>query len=167
MSLRLYVPQYHELAFREQLLSDPATMAFRRGEAPSEGYHPETGCMDFPRNVWALWYDFWVDREPDRFYAYVVNGTTPVGEVCYYENEGRMQTGILLCALERGKGYCAPSLRLLAEHAFAQTEITALEAEFSTAHTAALRGYGSAGFHVIRRCGGKALLRLTRETFGK
>ena len=71
MELRLYLPQYNELLFREQLLSDPETMAFNRFKEPSPDYHPETGCIDFPRGTWALWYDFWMDREPDNFYAVI------------------------------------------------------------------------------------------------
>jgi hypothetical protein len=58
MELRLYLPQYNELLFREQLLADPETMAFNRFKEPMEDYHPDTGCIDFPRNTWALWYDF-------------------------------------------------------------------------------------------------------------
>ena len=162
MDLRLYVPQYHELTFRERLLADPASMSFRRGGAGGEGDHPDTGCLDFPRSAWALWYEYWIDREPERFYAYVVDGDRPVGEACYYEAEGRVLAGIILAADQRGKGYCAPALRLLARRAFAQPGVASLEAEFSTAHTAALRGYRAAGFRVVRRGGGSCLLRLSR-----
>lgn len=163
MDLRLCVPQYHELSFREDLLSDPATMGWNRGKDGTDDYHADTGCIDFPRNVWALWYDCWIDREPDRFYAYVVDGTRPVGEVCRYRDEnGVFRAGIILKAEARGKGYCAPALRLLAEESFALPSVDALEAEFSTARAAAVHGYRAAGFRVVQRGGGVCRLRLEK-----
>lgn len=165
MDLHLYVPQYHELSFREALLADPASMSWNRGGSGADDYDPATGCIAFPRNVWALWYDCWIDREPERFYAYVVDGTRPVGEVCWYRDEaGATCAGIILKAEERGKGYCAPALKLLAQKAFCETDIERLEAEFSTARTAAVKGYTAAGFHVVRRGGGSCRLTLKKPS---
>jgi 2-C-methyl-D-erythritol 2,4-cyclodiphosphate synthase len=115
MELRLYQPQYYELFFRERLLSDPATMAFNRGKEPSEDYHPDTGCIDFPRSHWALWYNFWMEREPETFYAVVADGRTPLGEISWFFDGEAYRVGMILKKEYRGKGYCAPALDLLAQ----------------------------------------------------
>lgn len=155
MELRLYIPEYHELAFRERLLSDPETMAFNRGNPPAEDYHADTGCIDFPRNVWALWYGFFVDREPENFYAVVADGRTPMGEVSYYTDEnGICRAGIILLKKHRGKGVCAPALNLLCRRA-EHNGIAELSVELSTANTPAVRGFRSAGFEKLRRGNGK------------
>ena len=50
--LRLHVPALSELGYRQRLLADPATMAYNRGyDLSFEGYHPQTGCIDFPETA--------------------------------------------------------------------------------------------------------------------
>lgn len=163
MELRLYRPQYHELAFREQLLSDPETMAFNRRKEASPDYHPETGCIDFPKRDWPLWYEFWLEKEPDNFYAVLADGRTPIGEINWFFDGETHRVGIILLAKHRKKGYCAPALRLLARTAFEQHQIPHLSVTLSTANTSAVKGYLAAGFQRIRRGGGTCDLRLTKE----
>ncbi len=167
MELRLYLPEYNELFFRERLLSDPETMAFNRFKEPSPDYHPDTGCIDFPRSAWALWYGFWMEKEPDNFYAVIADGRTPVGEVSWYFDGEKYRAGIILLARHRKKGYCAPALDLLAERAFAQNDLPALSVTLSTANTAAVKGFTNAGFRRIRKGGGSCDLQLTREDWEK
>ncbi|MBO5248316.1 MAG: GNAT family N-acetyltransferase [Clostridia bacterium] len=167
MELRLYLPQYNELLFREQLLSDPKTMAFNRFKEPSPDYHPDTGCIDFPRGTWALWYDFWMDREPDNFYAVIADGRTPIGEVSWFFDGKTHNVGIILLAKYRQKGYCSPALRLLAQRAFEQNDLPALTVTLSTANTAAVKGFTAAGFQRTRKGGGTCDLRLTKEEWQK
>jgi len=163
MELRLYQPQYQELLFREQLLSDPDTMSFNRFREPAEDYHPQTGCIDFPPSHWAMWYSFWLEREPENFYAVVADGRTPLGEVSWYYDGETYRAGIILLARHRRKGYCAPALKLLAERAFRVHGLPELTVTLSTASTAAVKGFLSAGFRRVRRGGGSCDLRLTRE----
>lgn len=163
MELRLYQPQYHELAFRELLLSDGETMAYNRFKEPSEGYDPQTGCIAFPRSDWALWYNFWLEKEPENFYAVLADGRTPVGEISWFFDGTDYRVGIILLARHRKKGYCAPALKLLAQKAFEEYSLPALSVTLSTAATAAVKGFVSAGFRRIRRGGGTCDLRLTRE----
>lgn len=167
MELRLYLPQYHELFFREQLLSDPATMAFNRFKEPADDYHPDTGCIDFPRGHWALWYGFWMEREPENFYAVIADGTTPVGEVSWYFDGETHRVGIIIKANHRGKGYCTPALQLLAARAFEENRLPALSVTLSTANTAAVKGFMGAGFARLRKGGGTCDLKLTREEYLK
>ena len=163
MELRLYQPQYHELAFREQLLSDKETMAFNRFKEPAEDYDPQTGCIRFPRAYWAMWYTFWLEKEPDNFYAILADGRTPVGEVSWFFDGSEYRVGIILLAKYRKKGYCAPALKLLAEKAFGEFGIPALSVTLSTAFSAAVKGFLAAGFEQTRRGGGSCDLRLTRD----
>ena len=167
MELRLYQPEYHELLFREQLLSDPATMSFNRGKEPAEDYHPHTGCIDFPRSYWALWYHFWLEREPDNFYAVVADGRTPLGEISWFFDGNTHQVGMILKKEHRGKGYCAPALELLAQKAFEAYDLPALSVTVSTAFSAAVKGCLRAGFRRVRRSGGTCELILTREDWQK
>lgn len=167
MELRLYQPQYHELLFREQLLSDPETMAFNRFKEPAEDYHPDTGCIDFPRPYWAMWYTFWLEKEPDNFYAVLADGSTPLGEVSWFFDGKDYRVGIILHARHRKKGYCAPALELLAQRAFEAYGLPALTVTLSTAATAAVKGFTKAGFCRVRRGGGTCELTLTREAWQK
>lgn len=163
MELRLYSPQYHELAFRERLLADPETMAFNRFKEPSPDYDPKTGCIAFPRGDWALWYGFWMEREPDNFYAVLADGRTPIGEISWFFDGEKHNVGIILSANHRKKGYCAPALNLLAERAFEANQIPALSVTLSTANTPAVKGFTKAGFVRTRKGGGTCDLVLTRE----
>ena len=51
--LKLYVPQYGDLWYRQQLLNDPATMDYNKGyDLDFRGYHKDNGCIDFPKEQW-------------------------------------------------------------------------------------------------------------------
>ena len=126
MDLRLYLPQYNDLEFRRQLLSDPDTMSFNRGKDPAPDYNPKTGCIDFARGTWALWYGFWMEREPENFYAILADGTTPVGEVSWFFDGEHYNAGIIVKNEFRRKGYCTPALRLLCARAFEENHLPAL-----------------------------------------
>lgn len=163
MELRLYLPQYNELLFREQLLADPETMRFNRFKEESTGYDPKTGCIDFPRRDWALWYEFWMNREPENFYAVVADGRTPIGEVSWFFDGTTYKAGIILLAKYRRKGYAAPALRLLVDRAFGHESVPALSVTLSTANTAAVKAFTAAGFRRTRKGGGTCDFTLTRQ----
>ena len=116
--LALHVPEPGELAFRQKLLSDPATMSYNKGyELGFAGYHNDTGCIDFPEEVWAAWYARWVNAGPERFYAYLRQRETGefLGEVSLHQTEGPgvYEMGIVLHSAQRGKGYSKEGIRLL------------------------------------------------------
>ena len=51
--LNLYVPQYRDLWYRQQLLNDAATMDYNKGyDLDFRGYHKDSGCIDFPEEQW-------------------------------------------------------------------------------------------------------------------
>ena len=70
--LALYVPKLDELWFYRKMMSDPETMSYNANwDVDYKGYHKDTGCIDFPESEWAEWYDYWINSEPERFFAYI------------------------------------------------------------------------------------------------
>ena len=149
MSLCLHIPAFEELDFRQKLYADPDTMTYNRGYAPFPGYDPVSGCIDFCPERWETWYEKWIGRVPERFYAYLQREDGVfVGDVCYYPtgNDGERMIGIVIHSACRGMGYSGEGLRLLIGEAFSHEEIGALCNEFETTRTAAICAHRRAGF---------------------
>lgn len=112
-TITLYRPTMEELLFRQQLLADPATMAFN---------HAWGGTIDFPRERWADWYARWVeDSSGERFYRYLYDGAADgfVGEAAYHF-DGELDAyvcDVIVSASCRGRGYGGQGLALLCEAA--------------------------------------------------
>lgn len=107
--ITLYRPKLEELAFRQGLLSDPATMAYN---------HAYGGTIPFPRERWTDWYARWVaDETGARFYRYLYHeaGRQFVGEAAYrYDEEfGECVCDILVSAQYRGRGFGRQGLERL------------------------------------------------------
>ena len=173
MTLALHTPGLKDMAYRQKLLSDPETMVYNRGRdfGGAPGYHPETGCIDFPREDWRYWRQVWLLNEPQFFSAllYDEDADCPVGEVTYYfdgEADAHI-AGILIEHRHRGKGLCAEGLRLLIEHAFSREDIHVLRAEIPGDNPPALKGYQRAGFHDFGCRDGVHALIFTREDYEK
>ena len=61
--LKLYKPSLNELSFRQELLSDEATMAYN---------HAYGGCIDFPKEKWESWKNKWLESNNGKyFYRYL------------------------------------------------------------------------------------------------
>lgn len=165
MSLELRVPGLQDMVARQAWLGDPATMAHNRGRnlGGAEGYDPLTGCIDFPRENWRWWRQVWLYNEPDFYAAYIISDGISAGEVCWFREGEQYSVGILIAAGHRGKGYCSPALRLLADRAFRREEIPALGCAFPGENLPALRGFLRAGFHVQNQLDGVTEMLLTRE----
>lgn len=166
--LALHVPRPEELAYRQRLMGDAETMSYNKGyDLRLDGYHRDTGCIDFPRSEWAAWHAFFVGQEPRRFYAYVMRleDGAFIGEVNVHQSAENpwYEMGIVLEARHRGQGYAGEALRLLLTHAFTVLNVPAVHNDFEQTRTAALRLHLNAGFTEIRRCGGMVELLLTRE----
>jgi len=109
--LELYTPAIEDLWFRETLCSDEETMSFN---------HASGGTVPFPKERWENWYGRWItNHECKRFYRYVADNGTFVGEVAYRfdEDEQRYLTNVIIYAPHRGKGYGRKALLLLCEAA--------------------------------------------------
>lgn len=168
--LALHVPAPGELAFRQKLLSDPATMSYNKGyELGFAGYHKDTGCIDFPEEAWADWYARWVNAGLERFYAYLRQRETGefLGEVSLHQTEGPgvYEMGIVLHSAQRGKGYSKEGIRLLMDHAFGELGAKKVTNRFEPSREAALSIHKAAGFQVVKEEDGLLRLELGRDAF--
>lgn len=110
-NISLHLPTLDELFFRQELLGDPATMAFN---------HAYGGTIDFPKERWADWYARWVKNcTGERFYRYLCEGSAFVGEVSYHVDDavGGCVCDVIVPAAFRGRGYGGQGLLLLCEAA--------------------------------------------------
>lgn len=162
-ALRLMIPRQDELEFYQQMLEDPATMAYN---AP---WFPPDGCIPFPESEWADWYAEWFGREPERFFAYLQRESDGayVGNVDYHRDPGHdwWDMGIVIHAPERGKGYGKAGLELLLEHAFHVGGVRRMHNVFEETRGAAYHIHLSLGFREIGWEGGEVHLLLTREEY--
>ena len=170
--LRLYIPKPDDLWFRQEMMADPATMSYNaHWDVSYDGYHPDTGCIDFPESEWAAWYDQWIGREPAYFYAYIVRSSDGawLGEVCFHHTPERdwWDMGIVLHAPYRGQGYAVPALRLLLDHAFRDCGVTRIHNDFELTRPAALEAHLTVGFQEVGIENGIRHVMLTREEYLK
>jgi len=168
--LYLHVPALDELWYRQRLMSDPDTMSYNKGyDLDFPGYHRDTGCIDFPENEWADWYDYFIGQEPARFYAYIVRAEDGlfIGEVNVHRNGDQPwhDMGIVIETAHRGNGYASEALRLLLKHAFEVMGAEAVHNDFEDVRDAAVKSHLSAGFTVCRRENGLLELLITREQY--
>ncbi len=170
--IELYIPKYEELSFRKTMCEDPETMSYNKNYAVTyEGYHPETGCVDFPEEKWQEWYAKWIGNEPERYYAYIKRQEDGafLGEVSFHYNEEkkRHDMSIVIYAPYRGMGYAVPSLKLMIGHAFGSCFIGRLynEFEIERRELAAWKTHFSAGFREVGQENGWLSVMMTRENW--
>lgn len=172
--LELYIPKLEDMWFVQRMQEDPATMDYNAGwDVSFPGYHPDTGCIDFPKSEWADMHGRLVGHEPEQFYAFVREMETGafVGEVNFHDHGQAM--GVLLYAPYRGRGYGPPALELLLRCAFVDCGLSSLRNSFERERDAGLAIHLAAGFRQIEtnsvgRFGGPVEvveLELTRERY--
>lgn len=166
--LALHIPAFEELWYRQRLLQDPATMSYNKGyDLNFSGYDQNTGCIAFPEEKWRGWYDSFIGREPERFYAYVVRleDRAFIGEVNVHKSAAApwYEMGIVLEAKYRGQGYAAQALKLLLKYAFESLNAEAVHNDFEVTRNAAVRTHLAAGFSEYKRENGILELLITQE----
>lgn len=171
-ALALHVPTMEELWYRQKLMEDPATMDYNKGyDLTFEGYDRETGCIAFPKEKWAAWYDWFIGRGREQFYAYIVRKRDGafLGEVNVHKSGAQpwYDMGIVLEGCYRGQGYANEALELLLEYAFEVLKAPAVHNDFEETRGAALRTHRLAGFTQCRREGGVVELCITREQWSE
>ena len=149
-NLYLKKPTYEELYFRKEMLEDPNTMNYNAGyDVSFEGYHYDTGCIDFPESKWGSWLE---EKQQDgsSFYAYVnrLEDNTPVGNVNFHLNktDNIYDIGVVIINEYRGLGYGKEALKLLCEMAFFTYGIERLRDTIPKTRTNALKVFESIGF---------------------
>ena len=169
-NISLHVPTLEELWYRQKLLSDADTMSYNKGyDLNFDGYDNETGCIDFPKEDWQGWYDYFIGREPERYYAYIVVDGEFIGEVNVHKNKEKnwYDMGIVIEAKHRGKGYAVPALKLLLEQAFDGLGEKAVHNDFEDTRDAAVKTHLAAGFKEYKRENGILELLITKEQYEK
>ena len=110
MALSLYKPEYKDLKFRQQMLSDEETMKYN---------HAWGGTISFPEERWQEWFDRWiVHTEGNRYYRYLKNEDGEfVGEIAYHfdcDLNGYI-ADVIVHAKYRNRGYGGQALEMLCD----------------------------------------------------
>lgn len=147
-NISLYVPNIEDYEYEQRIESDPETMSYNAGWCVSYyGYHPDTGCIDFPKERWQAVFDKRANQ--DGFFAYIKDNDTNefVGYTYYHfsEDDNKYYCGILLEAKNRGQGYSKRALELLLEVA-KNNGIKELYDDFETDRYNAIELFKSLGF---------------------
>ena len=97
--LELYVPNIEDLWFKEKMMSDEQTMSYN---------YAYGGTISFPKEDWGNWHNRWIiNHNGKRFYRYIKENDSFVGEVAYHFDEDRKIyiADVIIYAPYRGKGY--------------------------------------------------------------
>lgn len=168
--LYLHIPEYDELWYRQKIMEDPETMDYNKGyDMDFEGYDRSTGCIAFPKQEWADWYDYFINQEPECFYAYIARESDGrfIGEVNVHMSDDNdwYEMGIVLEGKYRGKGYAVAALKLLLQYAFEKMGAKAVHNDFEEERQAAVKTHISAGFSKYRQENGIIELLITKEQY--
>ena len=170
--LELYIPKLEELWFNQQMLSDPDTMFYNKDwDVSYDGYHRDTGCIDFPEEEWADWYAHWIGQEPKRFYAYIKRSSDGawLGNVNFHYTPEKdwWDMGIVIYAPYRGKGYAVPALKLMLDHAFRDCGISRIHNDFAVdrQEISAWKTHEKAGFRNLGIADGFLQMMITKEEY--
>ena len=148
-NIYLKVPNINELHYRQKWMKDPKTMDYNKGyDINLKGYDKETGTITKTNEEMIDWYNKWINKEPDRYFAYIyVDGIEePIGEVYYYPEDDIHSMGILVVDRYRGKGYSYPALIELERIAFEKNNINELSDMVPLDRVGAIKTFKSAGF---------------------
>lgn len=171
MEYRLYfhIPKVEELTYRQKIMSQPDTMSYNKGyDVSYQGYHKDTGCIDFPEKKWMDWYSSKVNK-PKNFYAYIAkkDDNSFIGEVNLYLNENKkwFDMGIVIESKYRGMGYSIEALQKLMQVAFNDYNALAVHNDFEITRKAAIAIHKAVGFNIINEVDGIVELLITREDY--
>ena len=98
INIYLKVPSIDELRYRQEWMKDPKTMSYNADyDMDLKGYDKETGTITKTDEEMITWYNNWVNKEPDKYFAYIYDSeiVEPIGEVYYYPDGDIHSMGIL------------------------------------------------------------------------
>ena len=145
----LKVPSIEELHYRQEWMKNPKTKSYNAGyEMDLKGYDKITGTITKTDEEMISWYNNWVNKEPDKYFAYIYdeNITEPIGEVYYYLDNGIHSMGIVIQDKYRGKGYSYYALLELEKIAFEKNNISELSDIIPLDRIGAVKVFKKAGF---------------------
>ena len=148
-NIYLKVPSLEEMHYRKEWMMDPKTMDYNAGyDIDLSGYNKETGTITRTDEEMKSWYNNWINKEPDKYYAYIyINEIDePIGEVYYYPNGDIHSMGIVIKGEYRGKGYSLDALLELEKVAFEKNNISELSDMIPLSRIGAIKTFEKAGF---------------------
>ena len=153
ININLYIPKVEDYWYKEKLQNDPKTMSYNSGYNVSyNGYHYDTGCIDFPKEEWIESYNRRIKN--NEFLAYIIDNNINefIGYVNYQYNKknNRYECGILIEDKYRGKGYAKESLKLLLNYAKGKG-IKEIYDSFEITRVNALNLFLSLGFKIVKK----------------
>lgn len=170
--LELYIPTMEDLWFYQKMMSDPETMAYNAGwNVAYDGYHRDTGCVDYPDAILADWYHRWVGHEPEFFFAYIKRSSDGawIGTVNFqYDPEKDWwDMGIVIYAPYRRKGYAVPAMKRMLDYAFHECGIARIHNDFEIARNeiAAWKTHRKSVFRELGVENGFLQMMITKEEY--
>ena len=148
-NIYLKVPSIDELHYRQEWMKDTKTMSYNAGfDMDLKGYNKETGTITKTDEEMINWYNNWINKEPDRYFAYVYDKKIdePLGEVYYYLDNGIHSMGIVIQDKYRGKSYSYNALIELEKVAFEKNNINELSDMVPLDRFGAIKVFKKAGF---------------------
>ena len=142
-------PKIDELHYRQEWMKDPKTMNYNAGyDMDLKGYDKETGSITKTDDEMITWYNNWVNKEPDKYFAYIYDEkiAEPIGEVYYYLDNDIHSMGIVIQDKYRGKGYSYSALIELEKVAFEKNNISELSDIIPLDRIGAIKTFKKAGF---------------------
>lgn len=151
MNIELIIPTLKDYYYEAKLQSDPNTMSYNAGyDVSYEGYHYNTGCIDFPKEKWKETYLKRQDK--NKYFAYIKDKKINeyVGYVNYQYNfiDNRYECGVLIEYKYRKKGYSKEALKLLIKEAY-KNGIEYLYDNFEKDRENTLNTFLSVGFEIV------------------
>lgn len=152
-NIELYIPKKEDLWFRAECMNDPSTMSYNAGyNLTFEGYHYDTGCIDFDENK----YDKWIEEKlnnPNFFYAYIVDKDDNrfVGYVNFNINQETQSAtmGIVIKSNYRGQGYMRPAIAKMIAEAKTRDNLKELTDTVPVNRKPAMKIFLESGFQII------------------
>lgn len=148
-NIYLNVPSIDELYYRQEWMRDSKTMSYNAGfDIDLKGYDKETGTITKTNKEMVSWYNNWINKEPDKYFAYIFDKEIdePIGEVYYYPDGDIHSMGILVQDKYRGKGYSYDAFLELEKVAFENNDINELSDMVPLDRIGAIKVFKKAGF---------------------
>lgn len=148
-NIYLKVPSIDELYYRQEWMKDSKTMSYNAGfDVDLKGYDKKTGTITKTDKEMVSWYNNWINKEPDKYFAYIFDKEIdePIGEVYYYPDGDIHSMGILVQDKYRGKGYSYYALLELEKVAFENNDINELSDMVPLDRIGAIKVFKKAGF---------------------
>lgn len=143
------MPNLNELHYRQEWMKDPKTMNYNAGyDINLKGYNKEIGTITKTDDEMTIWYNNWVNNEPDKYFAYIYTDKIdePIGEIYYHLDNDIHSMGILIQDKYHGKGYSYNALLELEKIAFLKNKINELSDMILLVRIGAINTFKKAGF---------------------